>query len=465
MPERVATPVTMLDGSSSASTECLLASLPLDLLARVAAFLSTVDECGRLECVGRFFHGLPPVLDMSLELRARAAGGLLSPPAGWSYNNGGVEPRRRLWLVYCERRRAAGSCPLALGALHSLTLDAVGGVCSCGRNAHGVLGHGAGPDRLRLTLVVGLFGVRVCSVAAKPRHSLALSDTGSVYTWGRGNYGQLGQGDEQDQHTPKQVEALREVRVVALAAGYAHGMAVTSAGALYTWGMGDGGKLGHGDDHDQHTPKQVEALREVRVVSAAAGMYHSMAVTSSSALYTWGAVIGRRLVHGHSTIEHTPNQVEALREVVTLASGAHHCMVVTSTGALYTWGRGNGGRLGHGDEQDQHTPKQVEALREVRVVALAAGYAHGMAVTSAGALYTWGMGDGGKLGHGDDHDQHTPKQVEALREVRVVSAAAGMYHSMVVTGSGAIYTWGVGTHGALGLGDNVQNQHTPVVLD
>ena len=86
-------------------------------------------------------------------------------------------------------------------------------------------------------------GIRVYSVAAAYRHSLALTEAGRVYTWGYGAAGRLGHGGFQERYTPALVESLRDIRVVAVAAGDFHSMALTGGGRVYTWGEGEYGQL------------------------------------------------------------------------------------------------------------------------------------------------------------------------------------------------------------------------------
>ena len=70
--------------------------------------------------------------------------------------------------------------------------------------------------------------------------------------------------------------------------------------------------------------------------------------------------------------------------------------------------------LGHGDEQRQLLPKKIEAFMDQRVVAVSAGSCHSIALTADGAVFTWGQGKDGCLGHGDDlSNQLLPKKVEA----------------------------------------------------
>ena len=74
----------------------------------------------------------------------------------------------------------------------------------------------------------------------------------------------------------------------------------------------------------------------------------------------------------------------------------------------------DGGKLGHGDEQDQLLPKKIEAFAGQRVVAVSGGTAHNLARTADGPVFTWGQGEYGCLGHGEDlSNQLLPKKIEA----------------------------------------------------
>ena len=97
-------------------------------------------------------------------------------------------------------------------------------------------------------------------MAASCKFSLALSAHGDLWSWGCGGQGELGHGDTQDQLLPKKVEAFADQRVVAVSAGLGHSLAITADGAVLTWGEGETGCLGHGEDRsNQLLPKKVEA--------------------------------------------------------------------------------------------------------------------------------------------------------------------------------------------------------------
>ena len=71
-------------------------------------------------------------------------------------------------------------------------------------------------------------------------------------------------------------------------------------------------------------------------------------------------------------------------------------------------------RAGHGNLQEQLLPKKIEALAGQRAVAVSAGQYHSLALTADGAVFTWGAGGLGRLGHGEDlSNQLLPKKIEA----------------------------------------------------
>ena len=355
---------------------------------------------------------------------------------------------------------------LACGAFHTAALTSDGAVYTWGSGQDGKLGHGDENNQRTPKRVEALASTSVRALACGGNHTAALTSDGAVYTWGDSECGQLGHGDENNQHTPKRVEALASVSVRALACGYAHTAALTSDGAVYTWGGGNDGQLGHGDTSHQHTPKRVEALASVSIRALACGEYHTAALTSDGAVYTWGYGAYGRLGHGDTSRQHTPKRVEALAStsVRALACGGSHTAALTSDGAVYTWGDSHCGQLGHGDMSRQHTPKRVEALASVSIRALACGGNHTVALTSDGAVYSWGDSEHGQLGHGGEDDEYTPKRVEALASVSVRALACGHNHTTALTSDGAMYSWGYGAYGRLGHGDT-SGQHTPKRVD
>lgn len=100
--------------------------------------------------------------------------------------------------------------------------------------------------------------------------------------------------------------------------------------------------------------------------------------------------------------------------------------------------------LGHGNRLTLEKPKMIETLRNKRIRDIAAGSSHSAAITSSGELYTWGLGEYGRLGHGDNATQLKPRLVQALVGQRVVQVACGSRdaQTLALTDEGVVYSWG-----------------------
>ena len=145
-------------------------------------------------------------------------------------------------------------------------------------------------------------------------------------------------------------------------------------------------------------------------------------------------------------------------------AGANHTIAATTEGGLYTWGRGQA--TGHGDNEQRLVPTKVTGggIGEAVVVQVAAGDDHSMALTASGVLYSWGAGDSGQLGHGGKENLAVPRVVGEI-EGAVVGIAGGGVHSLVTTVEGRVLAFGTDGRGALGLGAAVEEALTPTVID
>ena len=152
------------------------------------------------------------------------------------------------------------------------------------------------------------------------------------------------------------------------------------------------------------------------------------------------------------------------QSVVAVSASFSHSLAITADGSVWSWGEGGCGRLGHGDEQRQLLPKKVELFAGRRAVAVSAGWSHSLAITADGAVWSWGSGGFGKLGHSNVQHQLLPKKVEAFAGQRVVAVSAGGGHSISLTADGAVWSWGEGGNGTLGHGD-WQNQLLPKKIE
>ena len=204
------------------------------------------------------------------------------------------------------------------------------------------------------------------------------------------------------------------------------------------------------------TPHRIAALDEFVAVRIAAGDEASFAVTDNSSLFSWG----RRHITGHGDIkEHVlePRQVTALTDTVVDVAASHSHVMVVGTGHLWSFGNNARGQLGTGDVKNRRSPHLVVSPPPgERVVQAAAGDSHSLALMESGAVYSWGYGACGQLGHGDEENQLLPRRIEVLagnKVVRVDANGWGSGISAVTTSEGAVLMFGMGDDRALGLED------------
>ena len=109
--------------------------------------------------------------------------------------------------------------------------------------------------------------------------------------------------------------------------------------------------------------------------------------------------------------------------------------------------------------------ESVESIgRNCAVIAVSARDKHNLALTADGSIWSWGEGSDGKLGHGDEQIQLLPKKVETFAGQRVVAMSAGDCHSLAITADGSAWSWGHGYYGKLGHGD-CQQQFLPKKIE
>ena len=421
--------------------------LSAEMQAHVLVHLSSTRDFGRASCVCCAWRADGSPVEQALRERIKARDGAV-PTA---FPGAGTMMQRMCWFELLHDARMATGV-ISLGDDASAVVDADGHLCVWGEiddpETELIFSH---------TTPTVVQTARIEHVSVGSYHTLALTETGEVLSFGFGEEGQLGHGDEANQFVPKVIEALLGMRVVAIAAGGFHSLVLTDEGAVLSFGGRIGGQLGHGDVNKLLKPKVIEALGGVRVVAIAAGDDHSMVLTDAGEVLSFGWGMCGRLGHGDEAEDkRKPEVIKALRgrRVVAIAAGRAHSMVLTDEGKVLSFGGGGCGQLGHGGERDRYVPKVIEALRGTRVVAIAAGSYQSMVLTDEGAVLSFGDGWSGQLGHGDEERQLVPKVIEALGDRRVVAISKGDGHSMVLTDEGEVLSFGYGRKGQLGHGDD-----------
>ncbi len=340
----------------------------------------------------------------------------------------------------------SGMKAVAAGTYHTCAVTAHGGAQCWGVNDYGQRGDGRSVVFQSTPVdVVGLSS-GVTAISAGNVHTCAATATG-VDCWGRGYYGELGDGAGVSRMTPVHVVGVGP-GVKGIATGSAHSCAITASNGVRCWGANDFGQLGDGTFDKRLTPVGVSGLGS-GVSAIAAGGVHTCALTATGAVKCWGrTTIGQ-------PIEPTPIDVPGLGSgVVAIAVGGDHACAVTATGNASCWGLNKYGELGDGTLNSTTVPVTVVGMG-AGAQAIAAGGddggSHTCALTVAGGVKCWGSGLLGQVGDGAFAERHTPVDVIGLAS-GATAIATGRFHSCAVTIGGGIKCWG--SNLSAQIGDN-----------
>ncbi|KAI6586150.1 hypothetical protein ACKVWC_008211 [Pyricularia oryzae] len=302
-------------------------------------------------------------------------------------------------------------------------------------------------------------GTRFVQVAASDSASFALTEDGRVYGWGtfRASDGVLG-------FTPtikiqKFPTLLAEPKkVVQIAAGSNHAMALDSAGKLYTWGCPEQNQLGRRCVQRELLasalrPGGVGLKRGVKVVKISCGSYHSFAVDKEGGVYTWGLNNFGQLAIEQDAGDSdaavlTAVKVESLMDykIVDIAGGEHHSLACTDDGRLLVWGRIDGHQTGlpfdsfteeNAIYDDYKKPRILKTPTVIpglpKIVSVAAGTDNSFAITEDGKVYSWGFSINYQTGQGTSDDVEAPTLIDntAVRDRNITFAGAGGQYSML----------------------------------
>ena len=320
---------------------------------------------------------------------------------------------------------------LAAGDLFGLALRSDGTVRAWGTNLHGELGDGTTTERFTPVQVRGLTGV-ITQVAAGDEFSLALRSDGTVWAWGRNDHGQLGRGTTSTEEVvPARVAVLNGVTKIS--AGRDFALALRSDGTVFGWGDGRLGQLGNAAAADSTKPVKIAGLSQVTGISA--GWDSSLATETSgisaiTSVWAWGNNDDGQLGDGTRTGHPTPERVTGLPLYIAGISANPSAAVLGTDGSVWDWGSNELGELDIAPPGSVVTRPVNAIAAGSRIIQISSGGGHMLALRSDGTVLGWGNNQFGELGTGSFALISGPVQVTGLNNATQV--VAGSLFSLAV---------------------------------
>ena len=321
------------------------------------------------------------------------------------------------------------------------------------------------------------------SASAGYMHCMAIKEDGSLWAWGDGNAGQLGQGNYLDYHTPIQVKGIGGAgylsNIVKAAGNWTASFAVDSDGNAYACGGNYYGEFGQGS-YSGYTwlPMKVKNsagtgyLQEI--IDIAYSFYYWASYFLDSSGHVWACGNGTKGQLGQGggdlTNHNLPVKVKDsagggyLQNIKKIWAGPGGCFALDKNGDLWAWGWNEGGWMGTNDSTNRSLPVKITA----NVVDLAAGYdnsytysveGHVILCKSDKSCLSCGRNNDGQLGDGTTNPTTVFKKI--LDDI--VQVAACRDNGFALGYSGKVYAWGRNYRGEHGQNNTVQHL-TPVIV-
>jgi alpha-tubulin suppressor-like RCC1 family protein len=298
---------------------------------------------------------------------------------------------------------------VSTGSSHTAAIKTDGTLWAWGQNSSGRLGDNTTTGRISPVQTVA-FGTNWKQVSAGNQHTAAIKTDGTLWTWGRNNYGQLGDNYVTDKSSPVQTITFG-TNWKQVSCAYTHTVAIKTDGTLWTWGRNNYGQLGDNSIIGKSSPVQTITFgNNWKQVSCA--YTHTAAIKTDGTLWTWGRNNYGQL--GNNTANNTSSPVQTIAFGTNwkqVSAGNYHTAAIKTDGTLWTWGRNINGQLGDNTIVDKSSPVQTITFGTIWKQ-VSCGY-HTVAVKTDGSLWTWGRNINGQLGDNTIVDKSSPIQTIA----------------------------------------------------
>jgi alpha-tubulin suppressor-like RCC1 family protein len=329
-----------------------------------------------------------------------------------------------------------------------------------GRGDLGQLGDNASTGKnTPVTTFAG--GTTWKQVATGDQHTAAIKTDGSLWTWGRNNVGQLGDFSTTNRSTPVTTFA-GGTNWKQVTCGGLQTAAIKTDGTLWTWGFGTDGRLGNNSLGSRSTPVTTFAGgNNWKHVSMSNRCRHVAAIKTDGTLWIWGngdgGKLGLNLSFFHRSVPVTT--FAGGNDWKSVSVGYEFTAAIKTDGSLWVWGANGQGQLGDNTIITRSTPVTTFAGGNDWKSA-APGSNHIAAIKTDGSLWVWGLNNNGQLGTSDTTWRSTPVTTFAGGN-NWKQVTCGNRHTGAIKTDGSLWVWGSNDFNALGR-DGGGNQNVPV---
>jgi len=337
---------------------------------------------------------------------------------------------------------------VAAGGMHTAVLDSNGKVWTFGCNDEGSLGRPIEEEEDSFLPGEVTLPSKAVMICCGDSHTAALTQEGEVWAWGtfRDSSGPIGL-TEAGQLQKSPLKVMPGVQVIKICSGSDHLVMLTRGGEIYTMGNAEQGQLGRIMEKFCHRggrrgietflkPDQIHVKSKYGGFAEVwAGSYNTVAVAKSGEVLVCGLNNYNQLGVAEGLTFYMPVESRDLsgHSWGGIAIGQHHAIGQEKDGRVLALGRSEYGRLGLG-EGTSDASKATEVNGVAGCTEVACGTAVSYAVTREGKLYSWGMGTNGQLGTGEEDDVWEPYLIASkqIKDRIVIAVSSGGQHTVMI---------------------------------
>jgi len=340
----------------------------------------------------------------------------------------------------------------------------VKGLWSWGYNTKGIQGQNSTTQYYSSPTQVGSEAfVHISKGYVEARHYVAVNSSGEMWSWGNGEYGQLGQNTNADSSGGDGFSSPAQIGSDTTWNHGSHGMnaslAVKTDGTLWIWGQNYAGRLGQNNETTYSSPVQIPGTTwDTGYGSLFLSQRCGAAIRTDGTYWTWGSnsygILGLNQAHtlgGTGNVRYSsPVQVPGTTWKQIDIAPQNRAAAVKTDGTLWSWGYGEYGANGVNNRTTYSSPTQIPGTTWA---AVAQSNKATLATKTDGTLWTWGYNEFGQLGQNSGENAHksSPVQVPGTTWTTNPALLNGEDRFMFAAKTdGTIWAWGYNNQGGLG---------------
>jgi alpha-tubulin suppressor-like RCC1 family protein len=270
-------------------------------------------------------------------------------------------------------------------------------IFAIGTNTNGIIGFGHKNPINNPIIVKQLCNKKIIGFDYGVKHMIAITEDNKLYIWGDNEFGQLGNGTNDNCFVPQMPEKLMDERIIDISCGNYHSLVLSECGRIYAWGHNGYGQIGNECDNKcQLIPVKIESLAKVKIISISCGRFHSMALSDKGCVYSWGNNSWGQLGFTNIIGSNTPKLLELFDEtnekyfIEKISCGRYYSLLLSREGDIYGFGSNSLGQLGNNYMENHFSPTKIMIQKKFTEIVSHKDCNISVALSIDGVFYIWG---------------------------------------------------------------------------